>query len=562
MNPPTSSPPTAEVAATDIRPKGLGVLKAAFRERRTLAMLLLGFSAGLPFAMLIGTLNAWLTEAQVSIATIGILSWIGLFGAFRFLWSPVVSWTPPIVGRRFGRRRGWLLCLQVIIAISLGLVALSRPESGVLGPLAMGAALGAFAFATQDIVIDAWRIEVADQTTPIDLLSTIYQLGYRTAALAGGAGALLLAEVMGWPGVFATAGLLMGLGLIGTLIAPEPKATSQAAVARERRGSPTLRLAVLGATLLAWGWAAFMLVQFMVEALTVTPAPSARDFTAAWGPWIVGATVILPAALAGLIVWKGRAATAAEGAATPKLADTLYDAILAPLVELMGRLGWGAVVVLCLILTYRITDGVWGPFAFPFYMGSEGGALGHTNAEVALASKTFGVVMTIVGIALGGWALLVIGRMWSLLIGAVLTSATNLLFVDLAQGAPNVDSFMSATGLYALFGTFQIGEPLSRLMVVIAGENIAGGFAGAAFVAYLSALSNKVFGAVQFAVFISLALLIGTLGRGALGELVEAQGYAPMFIIAAWLGILAIVFVLVEWMRLGLEARKVPAASP
>lgn len=556
----TPTPAAAEpVAAVDLKPKGLGVLKAAFRERRTLAMLLLGFSAGLPFAMLIGTLNAWLTEAGVSITTIGILSWIGLFGAFRFLWSPVVSWTPPGIGKRFGRRRSWLLCLQILIGVALGLVALSRPDSGVLGPLALGAALGAFAFATQDIVIDAWRIEVADDTTPIDLLSTIYQLGYRTAALAGGAGALLLAEAIGWSGVFFAAAILMTLGVIGTLIAPEPEPTSQAAVARQRRGSPTLRLAVLAATLLAWGWAAFMLVQFMVEALTVTPAPSARQFTAAWGPWIVGATVILPAALAGLIVWRGRTATEAEGEAAPKLADTLYDAILAPLVELMGRLGWGAVVVLGLILTYRITDGVWGPFAFPFYMGTEGGALGHTNAEVALASKTFGVIMTIVGIGLGGWALLVIGRMWSLLIGAVLSSATNLLFVDLALGAPAVGPFMSATGLYTLFGAFQIGEPLSRLMLVIAGENIAGGFAGAAFVAYLSALSNKVFGAVQFAVFISLALLIGTLGRGALGELVEAQGYASMFIIAAWLGVAAIVFVLIEWVRLAFEARRTPA---
>ncbi|MDQ3126739.1 MAG: beta-lactamase induction signal transducer, partial [Pseudomonadota bacterium] len=234
----------------------------------------------------------------------------------------------------------------------------------------------------------------------------------------------------------------------------------------------------------------------------------------------------------------------------------LYDAILAPLVELMGRLGWGAVVVLGLILTYRITDGVWGPFAFPFYMGAEGGALGHTKAEVALASKTFGVIMTIVGIALGGWALLVIGRMWSLLIGAVLSAATNLLMMDLAMGAPVIGPFMSATGLYGLFGSVQVGEPLARLMLAIAGENIAGGFAGAAFVAYLSALSNRMFGAVQFAVFISLALLIGTLGRGALGELIEAQGYASMFVIAAWMGLLAVVFCLLEWARLAAERRK------
>ncbi len=551
--------PPSTPAEIDVKPKGLGVLKAAFRERRTLAMLLLGFSAGLPFAMLIGTLNAWLTEEKVSVATIGILSWIGLFGAFRFLWSPVVSWTPPGIGKRFGRRRSWLLCLQVVIGVALGLVALSNPGTGALGPLALGAALGAFAFATQDIVIDAWRIEVADEKTPIDLLSTIYQLGYRTAALAGGAGSLLLAEAIGWPAVFATAGLLMGLGIIGTLIAPEPEPTSQAAVARERRGSPRLRLAILVATLAAWGWAAFMLVRFMVIALTTTPAPSAGEFTAAWGPWIVGATVILPAALAGIIVWKGRHPIAADagGGGGARLAETLYDAILAPLVELMGRLGWGAVIVLGLILTYRITDGVWGPFAFPFYMGDTGGALGHTKAEVALASKTFGVIMTLVGIALGGWALLVIGRMWSLLLGAILSAATNLLMMDLALGAPNIGAFMSATGLYSVFNSMGIHEPLARLMLAITGENIAGGFAGAAFVAYLSALSNRMFGAVQFAVFISLALLIGTLGRGALGELIEAQGYAPMFIIAAWMGVVAVVFVLIEWVRLGFEARRV-----
>ncbi len=552
----TPAAPQSAPAELDAKPKGLGVLKVAFRERRTLAMLLLGFSAGLPFAMLIGTLNAWLTEEKIPVATIGILSWIGLFGAFRFLWSPIVAWTPPLIGRRLGRRRSWLIGLQIVIAVALGLVALSHPSAGVLGPLALGAALGAFAFATQDIVIDAWRIEVADEKTPIDLLSTIYQLGYRTAALAGGAGSLLLSEVIGWPGVFLTAALLMGLGMVGALIAPEPVPSSQAAVARERRGSPRLRMMVLVATLAAWIWAAFMLVRFMVTALTTSPAPSAGTFTGSWGPWIVGATVVLPAALAGLIVWKGRVATAAEAAASPKLADTLYDAILAPLVELMGRLGWGAVVVLGLILTYRITDGVWGPFAFPFYMGDTGGALGHTAAEVALASKTFGVVMTIVGIALGGWALLVIGRMWSLLIGAVLSAATNLLMMDLALGAPVIGGFMSATGLYSLFGGLGVGEPLARLMLAIAGENIAGGFAGAAFVAYLSALANKTFGAVQFAVFISLALLIGTLGRGALGELVDAQGYAPMFAIAAWLGVVAVVMVVIEWIRLGFEARK------
>jgi PAT family beta-lactamase induction signal transducer AmpG len=548
--------PQTEVAALQTAPKGLGVLKAAFRERRTLAMLLLGFSAGLPFAMLFGTLNAWLSDAGVSVTTIGILSWVGLFGAFKFLWSPAVGLTPPLLGR-IGRRRSWLLICQTVLAGALIAIATFHPGTGAIIVLAGAAALGAFASATQDIVIDTWRIEVADEQVPVDLLSTVYQLGFRTAALVGGAGALLLADQMGWSATFVIAACLMGLGLLGTLIAPEPKPAPRTQIARERIGSARLRNTALIITLAAWAWAAFMLIRFMITALTVQPAPSAGTFTAQWGPWIVGMAVILPAILAAIIVWRGKQAPPSEAGTRPTTTrlDSLYDAILAPLVELMGRLGWGAIIVLGLILTYRITDGVWGPFAFPFYMGDTGGALGHTKTEIALASKTFGVIMTILGIGLGGWALLVIGRMASLLLGAILSAATNLLMMDLALGAPVIHPFMQMTRLYDLFGLFGVGEPLSRLMLAIAGENIAGGFAGAAFVAYLSALSNKMFGAVQFAVFTSLALLIGTFGRGALGELIERQGYASMFVIAAILGVIAVVFCAAEWIRLEREKR-------
>lgn len=557
MTDPTTpaSPAVAEVAAHQTAPKGLAVLKAAFRERRTLAMLLLGFSAGLPFAMLFGTLNAWLSEEDVSVATIGVLSWVGLFGAFKFLWSPTVGLTPPGIGR-IGRRRAWLVMCQIIVATAFVVIALSQPATGAVGVLALAAALGAFASATQDIVIDTWRIEVADDVVPVDLLSAVYQLGFRSAALIGGAGALVLADNFGWPATFIIGAALMGLGLIGTLIAPEPKPAPREAVARERLGSPMVRKAALALTLLTWGWAAFMLIRFMVSALTTTPAPSAGTFIQTWGPWIVGGAVLLPAGLAGFIVWRGKGTSQTVASEGPSFVNTLYDAVLAPLVELMGRLGWGALIVLGLILSYRITDGVWGPFAYPFYLGSEGGALGHTLTEVALASKTFGVFMTILGIALGGWALLVLGRMPCLLLGAILSAATNLLFMDLALGAPIIGPFMQATGLYALFNAVGVGEPLARLMLAITGENIAGGFAGAAFVAYLSALSNKLFGAVQFAVFTSLALLIGTLGRAPLGEIVDARGFAPMFQFAALIGMIAVVFCVLEWIRLTLERRR------
>lgn len=129
------------------------------------------------------------------------------------------------------------------------------------------------------------------------------------------------------------------------------------------------------------------------------------------------------------------------------------------------------------------------------------------------------------------------------------------------MGAPVIGRFMEATGLYDLFGVFGAGEPMARLMLAIAGENIAGGFAGAAFVAYLSALSSRMFGAVQFAVFTSLALLIGTLGRGALGEMIEDQGFAPVFLFAAALGGIAVVFCLLEWIRVAAERRALDRAG-
>ena len=541
------------MSATDAaaQPKGLALLRAAFSDRRTLAMLLLGFSAGLPFVLVTGTLNAWLSAAEVTASTIGVLSWVGLAYAFKFLWSPAMSSTLPIIGR-LGRRRGWMVTLQVVIGIALFIVAASHPEApGGVAAMAAAAALAAFASATQDIVIDAWRIEVAGDRAPIDLLSSIYQFGYRIASLAGAAGALLVAAAIGWPGVYMIGGLLMGLGLLGTLIAPEPEPAPQQAVLKERRGSDRLRNLSLFAVLAGWAWAAYQIIHFMVRALTETEPPSAGEFTGSMGPWIIAAAVILPCVLAAVI---SRQATT-EAATGSGLLDTLYDRILAPLTELMGRLKWAALLVLGLILSYRLTDSIWGSFAYPFYMGTEGGALGHTLVEVALASKTFGVIVTIFGIALGGWMLLSLGRMATLTLGAILAASTNLLFADLANGAPVIGGLMHATGLYSLFGAFGVGEPMARLMLAITGENLASGIAGTAFVAYLSALSSRMFGAVQFAIFTSLALLIGTLGRAPLGEMIDQQGFAPVFVVAAWLGTIAIAFCILEWIR---EARGRP----
>jgi PAT family beta-lactamase induction signal transducer AmpG len=200
--------------------KGWKLIRLALKERKTAVMLAFGFGAGLPYTLLIGTLNAWLGEWKIDLATIGVLSWIGLAYAFKFLWSPLVDRIRLPVLERLGRRRSWLLLCQVILTLTFFALAMSDPRLA-LGWFAIVAVIGAFSSATQDVVIDAWRIDVADEKATVEILSTIYQFGYRIAALVGGALALVLSERMSWPTVYAVMGGFMALTLIATLLAPD-----------------------------------------------------------------------------------------------------------------------------------------------------------------------------------------------------------------------------------------------------------------------------------------------------------------------------------------------------
>jgi PAT family beta-lactamase induction signal transducer AmpG len=395
--------------------------------------------------------------------------------------------------------------------------------------------------------IDTWRLEVADDTTPLDLLSAVYQFGYRIAAFVGGAGALLLADQLPWNTVFATAAFVMALSMLGTLAAPEPEVRAVPAESQSASSTPALRAYSVGAVLLAWGWAAIVLVWFMVAAINATTPPDAKAFTATYGPLIVIATVILPSALAAWIALRKQRndLPLPVPLALAGLSSRLYGVIVEPFVELMGRLKWGAVLVLLVILSYRITDSIWGPFAYPFYLGE----LKYTNTEVAFASKMIGVAMLLIGIVLAAWVMVRFGRMFSMLLGAITAAATNLLYVDLAQGSPVISAFVNATGIGPFFESMGLSERLLWLITAIAGENIAAGFAGAVFVAYVSSLASKLHGAVQFAVFTSLTMLIGTLGRGALGEMIKTDGYASVFMFTMWIGGIAVVACALEWFR-------------
>jgi MFS transporter, PAT family, beta-lactamase induction signal transducer AmpG len=543
------------------KPKGLKLLRLALAERKTAIMLVLGFSAGLPYTLLIGTLNAWLGEWQIDLATIGVLSWIGLAYAFKFLWSPLIDRVRLPVLERLGRRRSWLLLCQLLLTLTFFGLSLSDPRLA-LGTFALIAVVGAFASATQDVVIDAWRIDVADERAPVEILSSIYQFGYRIAALIGGALALVLSERMPWPTVYAVMGAFMAATILATLAAPDTPRTAlereQSALRQAGAVEPRLRAIGLVVVGLGWAWAIWTVGSFMARVLTVAPGdpdpPNVGEFTRSMGPLIVAATVILPAIVAAVFNWlkqKGEhviGVDEGQPGAGGRAADHAYSALILPLAELVRRIGWGVIVVLGLILTYRITDNIWGSFAFPFYLEE----LQYTGDEVAFASKIFGVFMTMAGIAIGGILFATLGRMPTLLIGALVAAASNLLYADLAAGAPAIDAFARTLAL----DTFGQDLRMVRLLIAISGENIAGGLAGAAFVAYLSSITSREFSAVQYALLSSLTFLVGSLGRAAIGEAIDQIGYAPVFRFTALIGLVAVAFVILEWARTAWRDRR------
>lgn len=563
------------------KPSSWRVLGQALRNRKTGFMLLFGFASGLPFALFLGTLFAWLTEAGVDLETMGVFSLIGLAYAFQFLWSPVIDKVDIPGLRRLGKRKQWIMPMQLLLGAILLIMSLSDPASSI-GLFSLLAGIGAFASATQDIAINAWRIDVADEQAPLDILSTVYQMGYRLSSLVGGALALIIAGRIGWPQTYLVLGVI--LLAIGAAALFAPNADSDRAdtageselQVRALRGVggivPSVRYKALGLVGLLWAGAIGVVLTFMIQSLTAAPdaRPDPTEFTTNWGPWIIVATIVLPALIAGWLASQRKKganllvedAPPATGAAYA--ADHLYRALVLPLEEFVGRLGWSLVLILAVVLTYRICDAIWGTFAYPFYLTE----LGYSKDEVAVASKFFGVGAIVLGLALGGWLLTALGRMPTLLIGGLLASLTNLLYADMASGGRVMGAVAHNTGFAGLIESFPGGtEKLARLMVTIGGENLATGIAGAAYIAWLSSIVSKKFSAVQYALLSSLTLLIGTLGRGALGQMIEGQGYYSIFIFTTWIGLGAMVLVALEWWRqsrsgkTGVIAPEAPSAA-
>ncbi len=417
---------------------------------RVIGMSFLGFSAGLPFLLVFSTLSAWLRDSGLALSTIGFFSWIGITYSIKVFWAPVVDRAPIfILTDRMGKRRSWMLSAQLLIALGLAGMALSDPQSQ-LQQLALFALLVAFGSATQDITIDAYRIEAVDKLLQ-GAMAASYVFGYRVALLVAGAGAFYIAAAETWQYAYFSMACLMGIGMITTLIIAEPAHPASASAGQ--------------------------LETELAHKLGLDK----------------------------------------DGGRIARLAAWFTGAVISPFVEFFKRNGLLALLILLLIGTFRLSDITMGVMANPFYLD-----LGFSKIEIANVTKVFGFFMTILGAGLGGLFVLRYGIYKPLLLGAILVPITNLFFVWLAVSAPD----------------------LVNLAIVISVDNLSGGFATSAFIAYLSSLTNTTYTATQYALFSSLMTLPAKIIGGFSGIVVEAAGYAYFFLYAGLLGAPALLLII------------------
>ncbi len=432
-----------------------------YAEPRVFSLLFFGFSSGLPLALTASTLATWLADVGVSLTTIGLFAAVGAPYSLKFLWAPVIDRVRlPGLSRLLGHRRAWLVAVQCALILAIIGLGASDPREGPM-LTALFALLVSFLSASQDVVIDAYRVEILDADQyAAGAATTVF--GYRIGMLISGAGALFLADRMPWLTVFLVMAAVQAVGLVTTLVRPEPPA----------RGGETLAAEEAAATRLLG-------------------APATRD------------------ALHRAMAW-------------------IYVAAIAPFREFLTRNGAAtAAVILAFVVFYKFGDALAGTMTNPFLL-----KIGFTKSEIAEVVKLFGFVATLVGLALGGGLIRVMGLFRALLLCGILQLASNLMFAVQAV----------------------IGADIGFLAVTIAFENLAGGMGSAVFVAYISSLCNLAFTATQYALLSSLAVVGRTLLSTGGGAVAEAVGWVQFFALTALAAVPGIILLFVL-NRMGLGVR-------
>lgn len=499
----------------------------AFFERRLIAILFLGFASGLPLALTAATLQARLTEAGADLATIGFFALVGIAYTLKFLWSPLIDQSmPPGPFRHLGHRRGWTLMFQLALMVAITILAFIDPAVSPVATASM-AVVVAFLSASQDIVIDAYRIEVLDDEQQ-GAGAAMIQFGYRAGMLVSGLGALFIAEYayryfagtdaspapgtadpeathLSWVVAFLAMAGVMVIGVVTTLIVREPPRRRAAIAVIEGEAGLALRLMAIGTTT-AIAILAFLGIQKGLTGLN-------------WERWVVNpVATLMAAAIPVVIVMSLPTPQPSSNRHYRAIHVWLQNAVVSPFREIAKRDGW--VLILLFIVLFKLGDAVLGGMATPFYL-----KIGFTKFEIGEISKAFGLVSTLLGVWIGSLMVLKWGMGKSLLLTGVLQMLSNLMFSWQAH----------------------VGNDIDWLYVTIAIENFTGGMASAAFVAYISRLCNLQFTATQYALFSSLAAVGRTVIASPMGSIAEKIGWVDYFLLSTAMalpGVLMLIYML------------------
>ena len=472
-----------------------------YLDRRVLAVLFLGFSSGLPILLILKTLSAWLADIGVDKSTIGLFGFVLAPYTFKFIWAPFMDRMPlPPLTAMFGRRRGWLLATQACLMAAIFGLGQTDPTADLF-MTALMAFMIAFFSASQDIVIDAYRIELLTEDQQGAGAANVVT-GYRIGMWAAGAGALYVADLAGWPAAYTTMALLVLIGVITVLALPEPDIDQHGAIATAESASIADKGGRHRFLVLAAGLGVLLgLILGDQYGLRVG---------------VVGA-VILTALFSALSLLFDRSSAFREGA-------------IEPFQDFFERNGLTiAIVILAFISLFKASDVLLTLMANPFYL-----EIGFTKSQIAWVSGTFGFFVTFAGSYFAGLLIYRIGIMPGLWISGILMMASNLMFA--LQAHVGAD--------YAMF----------HLTIFI--ENLSGGMGTTAFVAYLASLCNRRYTAVQYALLTSFMQMLGKyLIVPSSGFLVESVGWIQFFVLSSVAGIPALL--LLWWL-----GKRVSIATP
>ena len=542
-----------------------GTLKR-FGEPKMAMMLILGFTAGLPFLLYYSTLSFWLKSESVDVVLIGFFSFFGLSWSFKFLWAPILDrYDVPGLSKLFGRRRSWIFVAQLGVACGMFGIGLADPTKN-LQLTALFSLLLAFSSASQDIGIDGWRIEAAKDDEEQTVLVAAYQYGYRVGLITAGGLALVIADFANFNTAYISMGAIMVVGAIVFTIWDRPSGLKTAATAGltifiagiygafeqlksyVSEGSVGEQIAAIGGQigLIATAILAAIFAFFLIRTLR-EPSPGQTFSVLDLGKGLMAAAAIIglvlvaaivvglsvPAIFDALNISVSRneiAKTAIYVAAIPLLVAACFIAPVRKLpassphlrhpgygafADFFWRHGYIALLILCFVSFYRLSDIVMGLQAKTAYAD-----MGYGPAAVGLVSGFYGIWITFIGVAAAGISALTLGLKRSLIIGAIVSVVGNLTFAWLVNQSP---------------------DSLTPLFIAITADNIAGGYAGTVFIAYMSSFVNKSFAGTQYAIFSSAWTLGPKLVGGASGYLVSTFGYTDFFLISAALGIPAII---------------------